>query len=113
VCGSRQTICRSSDIVLNMHQPAHVDPHLELDFIREFSVNGDLVKDLSADDRRERIRVLIYTKDLVHKPFRDSGLDYAQAYERCYGRPIEMRCIAVRRASRAGALAQAARIFSK
>jgi hypothetical protein len=27
----------------------------------------------------------------LHVPFRDSGMDYGQAYEFCYRRPIEMR----------------------
>jgi hypothetical protein len=68
-----------------------VDRNLELDFIREFSVGGELLKGSSVDDRRERIRVAIYGHHLLHKPFRDSGMDYEQAYQRCYGRPIEMR----------------------
>ena len=66
------------------------DRDLELDFIREFAVGGDL-KDSRADDRRERIRLAIYGRNLLHEPFRDSGMDYGQAYQRCYGRPIEMR----------------------
>jgi hypothetical protein len=67
-----------------------LDQDLELDFIREFAVGGEL-KGSSADDRRERIRVKIYGSNLLHQPFRDSGMDYGQAYRRCYGRPIEMR----------------------
>jgi len=66
------------------------DRDLELDFIREFAVGGDL-KDSRANDRRERIRLAIYGRNLLHEPFRDSGMDYGQAYQRCYGRPIEMR----------------------
>jgi hypothetical protein len=69
----------------------HLDRDLELDFIREFSVGGELLKCSTSDDRRERIRVAIYTRQLLHVRFRDSGMDYRQAYERCYGRPIEMR----------------------
>jgi hypothetical protein len=69
----------------------HVDRDLELDFIREFAVGGELLKGSSVDDRRERIRVAIYAHNLLHAPFRDSGMDYGQAYRRCYGRPIEMR----------------------
>jgi hypothetical protein len=68
-----------------------LDRELELDFIREFAVGGDLLTALSSDDRRERIRVAIYRRFLVHQPFRDRGMDYGQAYEACYGRPIEMR----------------------
>jgi hypothetical protein len=67
-----------------------VDPELELDFVREFSVRGQL-ENLSIDNRRERIRIAIYTQQLMHKPFRDSGIDYATAYERCYKQPLEMR----------------------
>ena len=69
----------------------HVDRDLELDFIREFAAGGELMTGLSADDRRERIRLAIYGRNLLHEPFRDSGMDYGQAYQRCYGRPIEMR----------------------
>jgi hypothetical protein len=69
----------------------NVDRELELDFIREFAVGGDLIKGASADDRRERIRVAIYGKKRLHEPFRDTGMDYGQAYQCCYGRPIEMR----------------------
>jgi hypothetical protein len=68
-----------------------LDKDLELDFIREFAVGGDILMGSSVDDRRERIRVAIYRRNLVHEPFRDSGLDYGQAYLQCYGRPIELR----------------------
>jgi hypothetical protein len=67
-----------------------VNQDLELDFIREFAVGGDLHAS-SLVERRERIRVAIYRRNLLHAPFRDSGMDYAQAYELCYQRPIEMR----------------------
>jgi hypothetical protein len=73
------------------HIIMHVDRNLELDFIREFAVRGELLKGSSVDDRRERIRLAIYGRNLLHEPFRDSGMDYGQAYQRCYGRPIEMR----------------------
>ena len=69
----------------------HVDRELELDFIREFSVGGELLKDLSVDDRRERIRVGIYTQKLPHLLFRDGPMTYAEAYAECFGRPLEMR----------------------
>jgi hypothetical protein len=86
-----------------MQQFTDLDPDIELDFIREFSVGGGLHKGLSFNERRERIRVLIYTEQLLHKPFRESGLNYAQAYERCYGMPIEMRGAPVKREPRTGA----------
>ena len=42
----------------------HVDGELELDFIREFSTGGELLKGLCEDNRREHIRVAIYTQKL-------------------------------------------------
>jgi hypothetical protein len=64
---------------------------LELDFIREFATGGELLKGLSADNRRDRIRVAIYTQKLAHMPFRDGPMTYAEAYAECFGRPLEMR----------------------
>jgi hypothetical protein len=72
----------------------HVDRDLELDFIREFSTGGELLKDLSIDNRRERIRVAIYTQKLPHMLFRDGPMTYAEAYAECFGRPLEMRSVA-------------------
>jgi hypothetical protein len=69
----------------------HVDRDLELDFIREFSTGGELLKSLSVDNRRERIRVSIYTQKLPHTLFRDGPMTYAEAYAECFGRPLEMR----------------------
>jgi hypothetical protein len=68
----------------------HVDRDLELDFIREFSTGGELLN-LSVDNRRERIRVAIYTQKLPHMLFRDGPMTYAEAYAECFGRPLEMR----------------------
>jgi hypothetical protein len=68
-----------------------VDPDLELDFIREFSTGGELLKGLSNDNRREHIRVAIYTQKLPHMLFRDGPMTYAEAYAECFGRPLEMR----------------------
>jgi hypothetical protein len=69
------------------------DPDLDMEFIREFAVGGELLGSTIAH-RRERIRVAIYRQNLLHTPFRDSGMNYGQAYESCYRRPIEMRqCI--------------------
>jgi len=69
----------------------HLDRDLELDFIREFAAGGELMTGLSVDDRRERIRVAIYTHKLAHALFRDGPMNYAEAYTKCFGRPIEMR----------------------
>ena len=64
---------------------------MELDFIREFAVGGELRRGISADERRERIRVAIYAHKLAHMLFRDGPMTYAEAYASCFGRPIEMR----------------------
>ena len=72
----------------------HVDRDLELDFIREFAIGGELLQGLSADGRRERIRVAIYTQHLVHTLFRDGPMTYAEAYAECFGKPLEMRSVA-------------------
>lgn len=74
-----------------MQQLTHLDRDIELEFIREFSVNGEFLQSSNVDERRERIRIAIWTNKLERAPFRDSGMNYAQAYEACYGRPIEMR----------------------
>jgi hypothetical protein len=74
-----------------MQQLTHLDRDIELEFIREFSVNGEFLQGSNVDERRERIRIAIWTNKLERAPFRDSGMNYAQAYEACYGRPIEMR----------------------
>jgi hypothetical protein len=67
-----------------------IDQDLDMNFIREFAIGGDLLS-ASIAHRSERIRVAIYRRNLLHTPFRDSGMDYGQAFERCYRRPIEMR----------------------
>jgi hypothetical protein len=78
--------------MLRQMQPlTHLDRDIELEFIREFSVNGEFLNSPNVDDRRERIRVAIWTNKLERAPFRDSGMNYGQAYQSCYGRPIEMR----------------------
>jgi len=69
----------------------HIDRDLELDFIREFSIGGELLQGQSVDVRRECIRVAIYTQKLVHLLFRDGPMTYAEAYAECFGRPLEMR----------------------
>jgi hypothetical protein len=50
-----------------------------------------VLKGLSVDNRRERIRVFIYTQKLPHLLFRDGPMTYAEAYAKCFGRPLEMR----------------------
>jgi hypothetical protein len=75
----------SSDVLMDL------DRDLELDFIREFAAGGESMKGRSADDRRERIRIAIFVHKLAHIRFRDGPMTYAEAYQRCYGRSIEMR----------------------
>jgi hypothetical protein len=77
-----------------MQQITHLDWDIELVFIREFSVNGEFLKAWNVDERRERIRIAIWNNKLERAPFRDSGMNYGQAYKCCYGRPIEMRASA-------------------
>jgi hypothetical protein len=71
--------------------PTHVDRDLEMDFIREFATGGELLMGLGVDGRRERIRLAIYTQKRAHLLFRDGPMTYAEAYEECFGRPLEMR----------------------
>ena len=69
----------------------HVDQDLELDFIREFAAGGELLKGLSAEKRSERIRVAIFTNKRAHMLFRGGPLTYAEAYQECFGRALDMR----------------------
>lgn len=69
----------------------HVDQDLELDFIREFATGGELLKGLSVDGRRERIRLAIYANKLAHTLFRGGPKTYSEAYAECFGRQLEMR----------------------
>lgn len=71
--------------------PIHIDRDLELDFIREFATGGGLLPGLCDDERRERIRVAIYTQNLAHMHFRAGPMTYAEAYAACFKRPLEMR----------------------
>jgi hypothetical protein len=85
---------RPAGRMLRRMQPlTHLDRDIELEFIREFSVHGEYLTGTNVDDRRERIRIAIWTNKLERSPFRDSGMNYGQAYQRCYGRPIEMRAV--------------------
>jgi hypothetical protein len=83
---------RAARRTLQRMQPlTHLDRDIELEFIREFSVHGEFLNSSNVDHRRERIRVAIWANKLERSPFRDSGMSYGQAYQSCYGRPIEMR----------------------
>jgi hypothetical protein len=63
-------------------------------FVRILSVLGTkLSGDLSADDQRERIRVAILTQNVRDKrnDFGKGIETFAQAYERCYHRSLDLR----------------------
>ncbi len=66
----------------------------ELAFVRELSVAGLVLagEQLSAQDKCERIRVAILAQRLEKKEFAP-GETYAQAFRRCFGKPIERRRI--------------------
>jgi hypothetical protein len=67
------------------------DPDLEMAFVRSLSVHGTVLSgDLSAEDKRERIRVAILMQRRENTEL-EPGLTYAQAFRRCYGTPIELR----------------------
>jgi hypothetical protein len=71
--------------------PLQVDPELERDFIMEFATGGELMMGLGVAGRRERIRVAIFTQKRARMHFRDGPMTYAEAYAKCFGRPLEMR----------------------
>jgi hypothetical protein len=80
----------------------------EFECVREFSHSGvQLGASVSREERRERIRVAIMRENKQHKPWRDTPLTYAAAYQQAYGKPIELRRpgeeeVAPMAASRAG-----------
>lgn len=65
---------------------------IEMALIRILSVHGLILSsaNMSAADRRERIRVSIMEHRCQHGMF-NAELTYAQAYKRCYGQPVELR----------------------
>jgi hypothetical protein len=63
----------------------------EMAFIRSLSVHGlTFAGEMSQEDKRERIRIAICSQNLENAKF-NHGETYGQAYQRCYGRPVEMR----------------------
>jgi len=72
------------------------DPDTEMAFVRQLSVHGLVLSGtLSAEDKRERIRVAILTHRLEGKCFawypNDHGETYGEAYRRCYGKALDQR----------------------
>lgn len=74
-----------------MPKTDYVDRDLELAFIREFSVGGLSLVPMSADERRERIRVAIYAQKRDREMVFGTQMTYSEAYEKCYRRKLEMR----------------------
>ena len=67
---------------------------IEMSFIRTFSVNGVILSGaVSVEERRERIRLAILQQKLAVEKY-SNQLTFAQAYQRCYDRPLDMRRVA-------------------
>lgn len=65
---------------------------IELSFIREFSMAGNLIgKTASRVERRERVRQAIYLGARTDTQFYDSGMTYAEAFRTCYGERLDRR----------------------
>jgi hypothetical protein len=60
-------------------------------FIREFAVRGELFGTATYEGKHERIRVAIWSHRRDTLPFHDSGMTYAQAFQRIFNRPLELR----------------------
>jgi hypothetical protein len=72
----------------------HSRGDIEMTFIRSLSCSGVILagSQLSADDRRERIRIAIMRARMNNKPLPiDPTVTYAQAFQLIYNRPCEMR----------------------
>jgi hypothetical protein len=65
---------------------------IDLALTREFWRHGEQpVSAPSSLERRNRIRVSILRDRRERVPFYDSGLNYMQAYQLCYGIALELR----------------------
>ena len=63
---------------------------IEMAFIRTFAARGLVLTGISASEAAERIRVAIFEAGYEDEAF-NSTMTYAQAYQRCYRRVLEMR----------------------
>jgi hypothetical protein len=64
---------------------------IELAFVRMLSTAGLILSGtISAEDRSERIRIVIMQRGLKDLPF-DAERSYGEAFERCYRRSVERR----------------------
>jgi hypothetical protein len=65
---------------------------IELAFVREFSVSGNLIgMTASRTERRERVRQAIYVSDKANERFHDPTMSYSDAFRRCYGERLDRR----------------------
>ena len=65
---------------------------IEMAFIRTFAARGLVLTGISASEAAERIRVAIFEAGYEDEAF-NSTMTYAQAYQRCYRRKLEMRTV--------------------
>ena len=64
---------------------------IEMAFVRILSTGGLVLSgEISAEDKRERIRITILQRKLTERLF-DATLTYGEAFYQCYKRPAEMR----------------------
>ncbi len=65
---------------------------IELAFIREFSLAGNLIgKTVARMERRERVRQAIYAGRLINAQFYEEPMNYAEAFRVCYGERLDRR----------------------
>jgi hypothetical protein len=65
---------------------------IEQAFIREFSTRGDQIgKSVNKADRRERVRRAIHVNGRASLRFHDSAMNYAEAFQSCYGERLDRR----------------------
>jgi hypothetical protein len=65
---------------------------IELAFVREFSVSGNLIgMTVSRNERRERVRQAIYVSDKANERFHDPTMTYSEAFRICYGERLDRR----------------------
>lgn len=65
---------------------------IELSFIREFSMAGNLIsKTTSKAERRERVRQAIYVNCRMGELLAGSNMTYVEAFRLCYGERLNRR----------------------
>lgn len=65
---------------------------IEMALVRILATDGLLLSGISAEDKRERIRLAILQRGLSNRAWPlDGHMTYGQAFEHCYKRQVEMR----------------------